>query len=155
MNEILHQLGNLIVGSVPTIVLFVLLIAAYNTLVRGPLEKTLAERRARTTGAVEQARGAISAAEAETGVYEDKLRSAKSAIYSMREEKLATWAREREQTLAGVRASSATQVEAARAAIAQSTAEARTQIESISGELSSRILAVLLPGEATARKVAQ
>lgn len=155
MNEILHQLAILIVGSVPTVILFVLLIVAYNLLVRGPLEKTLAERRARTTGAVEQARGAISAAEAETTVYEDRLRSAKSAIYSMREERLAAWAREREETLGGVRASSAAQVESARAAIAQSTADARFQIETTSNELSSRILAVLLPQDQTAQEAAQ
>ena len=155
MTEILHELESLMVDSVPTIILFVLLIMAYNLLVRGPLERILAERRARTTGAVEQARGAISAAEAETTVYEDKLRSAKSAIYTMREERLAAWAQEREQTLGGVRASSAEQIEAARVSLTQSTADARKQIEAISGELSSRILAVLLPGEATAQKAAQ
>ncbi len=155
MNEILHQLEALIVGSVPTIILFVLLIMVYNLLVRRPLDKTLAERRARTIGAVEQAQGAISAAEAETTVYEDKLRAAKSAIRGLREDRLAAWAQEREQTLGSVRASSAEQVEAARASIAQSTADARTQIEAISGELSSRILSVLLPDEASAHKVAQ
>ena len=57
-------------------ILFLLLVFAYSVLVRQPLERTLAERRARTTGAVEQARGAIAAAEAETAVYEDKLRAA-------------------------------------------------------------------------------
>lgn len=155
MNEILHQLGNLIVGSVPTMILFVLLIVAYNLMVRRPLDATLAERRARTTGAVEQARGAISAAEAETSVYEDKLRSAKGAIRAMREDRLALWAQERERTLSGVRASSAQQIEAARAEVAQSAAQARTQIEAASGDLSSRILAVLLPGGAGSREVAQ
>ena len=77
MDSIFHQLGELVLGSVPTIVLFVLLIVAYNALVRRPLERTLAERRSRTTGAVEQAREALAAAEAETAVYEDKVRGAK------------------------------------------------------------------------------
>jgi F-type H+-transporting ATPase subunit b len=45
--------------------------------VERPLERTLAERRARTSGAVEQARGAIAAAEAETTAYEEKLRAAR------------------------------------------------------------------------------
>ena len=45
---------------------FILLVAAYGLLVRRPLDKVLAERRARTSGAVEQARGAMAAAEAET-----------------------------------------------------------------------------------------
>ena len=62
--EILNQLGSLTLGSVPTIIFFLLLIGAYSFLVRRPLERMLAERRARTSGAVEQARAAISAAEA-------------------------------------------------------------------------------------------
>ena len=148
MNEILHQLGSLMVGSVPTIVLFVLLIAAYNLLVQGPLTRTLAERSARTTGAVEQARGAISAAEAETSVYEDKLRSAKSEIFAMREQRLAGWAKERAQALEAVRKQSAEQMDAARSSLAGSTADARGQIEAASGDLAARILAAVLPSGA-------
>ena len=68
-------------GSVPTMVFFIVLVVAYGLLVRqaaGP--RCCASGYARTTGAVEQARGAISAAEAETAVFEDKLRSAKREI---------------------------------------------------------------------------
>ena len=64
MDQILKQLGGLVLGSVPTVIFFILLVVLYGALVRRPLEKTLAERRARTSGAVEQARGAIAAAEA-------------------------------------------------------------------------------------------
>src|SRR6202020_3532503 len=80
MDQILQQLGGLVLGSVPTMVLFILLVAAYGLLVRRPLDRVLAERRARTSGAVEQARGAIAAAEAETSLYEDRLRAARSEI---------------------------------------------------------------------------
>jgi len=66
MDQILQQLGGLVLGSVPTMVLFILLVAAYGLLVRRPLDRVLAERRARTSGAVEQARSAIAAAEAES-----------------------------------------------------------------------------------------
>jgi F-type H+-transporting ATPase subunit b len=45
MDQILNQLGELVLGSVPTMVLFVLLVAAYNLLVRRPLDRVLAERR--------------------------------------------------------------------------------------------------------------
>ncbi len=145
MNEILHQLGNLVVGSVPTMILFVLLIVAYNLLVQQPLERILMERRARTIGAVEQARDAISAAEAETSVYEDRLRSAKSEIFAMRERRLAGWAKEREQALQMVRDRSAEQMKAARTSLEGSTAEARARIESASGDLAERILAAVLP----------
>ncbi|WP_433984923.1 hypothetical protein RBB78_11920 [Tunturiibacter empetritectus] len=72
MDQILNQLGGLVLGSVPTMVLFILLVAAYGLLVRRPLDRVLAERRARTSGAIEQARRAIAAAEAETAAYEEK-----------------------------------------------------------------------------------
>ncbi len=87
MNLILNELGGLALGSVPTIVLFLLTIAAYSLLVQRPLSKILAERRALTSGAVEQAKGAISAAEEKMAVYEEKLRAAKAEIRASREEK--------------------------------------------------------------------
>ena len=46
MDEILQQLGGLVLGSVPTMVLFILLVTAYGLLVRRPLDRVLAERRA-------------------------------------------------------------------------------------------------------------
>ncbi len=145
MDKILHQLGGLVLGSVPTMIFFVLLIAAYEALVRRPLEKTLAERRARTTGAVEQARGALSVAEAETTVYEDKLRGAKADLFAAREQRLQRWTEDREATLNEVRRSTQERVKSAKREIEDSVAVARTQIETMSGELSSRILHAVLP----------
>ncbi len=145
MDEILKKLSELVLGSVPTMVLFILLVAAYGLLVRRPLDKILAERRARTVGAVEQARGAISAAEAETAVYEDKLRAAKSEIFQVRDQKLKQWNAERDQALGEVRASMQARIRTARQEIETSTAAARQQIEGLSAELSMQILRAVLP----------
>lgn len=155
MDEILHQLGELVLGSVPTMVLFILLTAAYSVLVRRPLERVLAERKARTSGAVEQARGAMAAAEAETSAYEEKLRSAKREIFQARELKLKRWNEERDAAIAEVRAASQQRIQAARREIEESGAEARTKIESLSGELSSMILDAVMPGTAVTAEVAQ
>lgn len=145
MDQTLNQIGGLVLGSVPTIVLFLLLIAAYNFLVHRPLGKVLAERRARTSGAVEQARGAISAAEAETSVYEDKLRAAKSEIFETRDRKLKALAAEREAALEEARSSTQARVLNARLEIEQSAATARQQIEGASAALSAQILRAVLP----------
>jgi len=145
MDLIFHQLGGLVLGSVPTMILFVLLIAAYEALVRRPLDKTLEERRARTSGAVEQARGALAAAEAETTVYEDKLRSAKVALFADREQRLQRWSGEREAALNEVRRLAQERVKAAVGEIEESAGSARKQIEAMSAELSSRILRAVLP----------
>lgn len=155
MDEILHQLGELVLGSVPTMVLFVLLTAVYGVLVRRPLERVLAERRARTLGAVEQARGAMATAEAETSAYEEKLRNAKREIFEAREQKRKRWNEEREAALAEVREASQRRIQAARQEIEQSAADARAKIEGVSGELSSLVLNAVLPAEPVATEVAQ
>jgi F-type H+-transporting ATPase subunit b len=143
--EILHQLGGLVLGSVPTMVFFLLLVAAYGLLVRKPLDKTLAERRARTTGAVENARGAIAAAEAEATVYEEKLRSARSEIMAARERKLQQWQTERDQAVQGARDAAQARVNAAKQEIEGMSVSARKQIEEATAQLSEQILRAVLP----------
>jgi F-type H+-transporting ATPase subunit b len=143
--EILHQLGGLVVGSVPTMVFFILLVVAYGALVGRPLAKTLAERTARTTGAVEQARGAIAAAEAETTVYEDKLRSARSEIMAGRERRTQQWQAERDKAVEAARAIGQDRVKAARSEIEAASAGARKQIEEATAQLSDQILRAVLP----------
>ncbi len=143
--EILHQLGGLVLGSVPTMLLFILLVAAYGFLVRRPLEKTLAERRSRTSGAIEQARTAIAAAEAETTLYEEKLRAARSEIVAARERRLQQWQAERDQALESARAASLDKVKAARTEIEALSLDARKQIEQATAQLSEQIMRAVLP----------
>ena len=145
MDLIFKQLGELVLGSVPTMILFLLLVAAYGFLVRRPLDKMLAERRARTSGAVEQARGAIATAEAETSAYEEKLRAARAEIFAVRDQRLKQWAAERERALEQARQATRERVLAARQEIEQSATTAKTQIESMSAELSAQILKAVLP----------
>ena len=143
--EILHQLGGLVLGSVPTMVLFILLVTAYGLLVRRPLDQTLAERRARTSGAIEQARGAIAAAEAETSVYENKLRVARSEIMAARERRLQQWQAERDQALESARTTAQDRVKVARKEIESMSVGARKQIEEATAQLSEQILRAVLP----------
>ncbi len=155
MDQILKQLGELVLGSVPTMILFIALVVAYGVLVRRPLDKVLAERTARTTGAVEQAKGAIAAAEAETSVYEDKLRAAKQAIFQSREQKLKQWNADRDAALAQVRQATQEQIKAAKQEIEQSSAAARVQIEGLSAALTAQILKAVLPAGVTVSEVTQ
>lgn len=143
--EIVHQLGGLVLGSVPTMIFFILLVVLYGLLVRRPLEKTLAERRARTTGAVEQARGAISAAEAETQVYEDKLRAARADVIAAREHLLQQWNAERDAAVQQARSAAQEQVRSGRKQIDDSVVTARLQIEMATEMLSDQILRAVLP----------
>jgi len=145
MDQILNQLGGLVLGSVPTMIFFILLVISYGLLVRRPLDKVLAERRARTSGAIEQAKGAISAAEAETQVYEDKLRAARTEIFSARDAKLKQWSAERDAALEEVRNATQQRVAAARAEIERTASAARQQIETLSEALSEQVMRAVLP----------
>jgi F-type H+-transporting ATPase subunit b len=155
MDQILNELGGLVLGAVPTMILFILLVIAYGLLVRRPLDRILNERRARTSGAMEQAKGAMAAAEAETGAYEEKLRKAKTELFEARELRLKQWAAERETALEQVRKIAQERVSSARQGIEQSMGDAKSQIEDTSAELSSRVLAAVMPASAKPAEVAQ
>ena len=73
----LKQVGELLLGAIPTIVILLLLYAIYNLLVRRPLMRILDERRERTEGVVLKARADVAAAEAKTQDYEERLREAR------------------------------------------------------------------------------
>src|SRR5277367_2801640 len=150
MDQILNQLGGLVLGSVPTMVLFILLVAAYGFLVRRPLDRVLAERRARTSGAIDQARRAITAAEEETAAYEAKLRNARAELFQMRDKRLKQWNAEREAALAQARQHTHDRVRGAKQEIEQSAHEARLQIAGMSEELSSKIINAVLPADVRA-----
>jgi F-type H+-transporting ATPase subunit b len=145
MDDLLKQLGELFLGSMPTIVFFLLLVVAYGLLVRRPLDTVLGERRKRTSGAIEQAREAISVAESETTVFEDKLRAARTELFQAREQRLKQLATERDAALAAARTETQAKVAAARVVVEQSAAAGRQQIESFSAELSAQVLKAILP----------
>ena len=145
MDETLHQLEGLLLGSIPTIFLFLLLVIFYRLLVYGPLTRVLDERRERTEGAIEQANAATAAAAAKTQEYEAQLRAARSRIFQARQQKQQLWNRERDNAIAEAHAAAQRQVEEAKLALqAQTEAGHRTIKDSID-ELASDILAAVLP----------
>ena len=85
MDQTFRQLGELLLGSVPTIILFVLTYMAYRVILHKPLERALRERHDRTVGAMEKARADVAAAEAKTAEYERRLSEARSAIFKAQE----------------------------------------------------------------------
>jgi F-type H+-transporting ATPase subunit b len=143
--EILNQLGSLVLGAVPTAILFTLLVILYDVLLRRPMEKVLAERRERTFGAVDQARSAIAEAETRTAAYEQKLREARAQLASAREQRLKQLHGERDRVVEATRAQAQEMVRAARKEIEDSSTGARTQIEEATAELSQQILRALMP----------
>jgi F-type H+-transporting ATPase subunit b len=155
MEQIVNQLRDLFLGAVPTIVFFLLLVVAYGFLVRRPLDAVLAERRKRTSGAVDQARQAIAQAETETGTYEEKMRAARNELVRLREARLKQWAADREKTLSEARAETEAKVLAAKLALEKNAASARQQIEGMGAELSAQVLKAVLPAGVSGTGAAQ
>ena len=87
MDQTLHQLGELLLGSIPTVILVALLYALYTSIVHKPLRRVLEERRGKTEGAIEKSKADIAAAEARTSEYEQKLREARAAVFRAQEAK--------------------------------------------------------------------
>jgi len=77
MDEIIQQIEALLLGAVPTALLFIVLVLAYQFLLQGPLTRVLRERRARTQGAVEDAEKAIATAETKATEYAERLHQAR------------------------------------------------------------------------------
>jgi len=145
MDEILRQLVPLLIGSVPTMIIFLILVLAYKYILLGPLLKVLAERRSRTAGAVERAQAAIAAADAKAQEYEARLRAARAEIFHARENRIKAWNAERESALSDARQAARTRIIAEKAALAAQAATSRQEIERTVDTLASDILKAVLP----------
>ncbi len=145
MEEIFQQIGTLLLGATPTILLFVALVLAYQFLVQGPLNRALAERRVRTEGAIEKAHEAISRAEARAAEYAEKLRQARAEIFRMREAQDKQRNAEREAALDAARKAAGAKVSKARDEIGAEAENAKQAIQVSAGELANQVVRAVLP----------
>jgi F-type H+-transporting ATPase subunit b len=104
----------------------------------------LAERRARTQGAIEKARADVAAAEARTSEYEQKLRDARVALFKAQEARRAKASQLRAQAVADARYKAQSQIEAARAEIEQDKVAAKQTLEGEAGRLATEIIRTVL-----------
>jgi F-type H+-transporting ATPase subunit b len=146
MHETLQQLGRLLLGSVPTIIFMVLLYWIYAVVLHKPLVRTLAERRSRTEGAMEKARADVSAAEARTAEYEQRLREARMAVFKAQEARRQQALQARAAAVAEARTKAQSQVEQARGGIEKDKLAAQAGLQAQGGTLAAEIIrAVLRP----------
>ena len=143
--SILETVGHLVVGSIPTVILFIVLVLAYQFLVQGPLSRTLRERYARTQGAVEEAHKAISRAEERAQEYAVKLRQARAEIFKMREQRIKQWTAERDAALDVARKAAGQKVAQAKAEVDVEADKARVSIQASASELAGRVVRAVLP----------
>jgi F-type H+-transporting ATPase subunit b len=144
MDPLLRQVGELLLGAVPTAALLLLLYAVYSTLVGKPLKHVLEQRRERTEGAVLKARADIAAAEAKTQEYEQHLREARLAVFKAQETRRQAAQKARAAAVAEARERSQQQIRDARAVIEQDMDAARQSLRSEADRLASDIIRTIL-----------
>jgi F-type H+-transporting ATPase subunit b len=148
MPLILHQIESLLLGAIPTMILFIVLVLAYQFLVQGPLTATLKKRRDLTEGAMEEAQQAIAHAEARTSEYAEKLRLARVEAYKVREQRVKQWSAERDAALDAARKVAGDKLAQARAEIEAEVVNARQAIQASASELAGQVVRAVLPAAA-------
>jgi F-type H+-transporting ATPase subunit b len=144
MDQTLRQLGELLLGAVPTVILMALLYVLYTAIVHKPLGRVLDERRSKTEGAVEKAKADIAAAEARTSEYELRLREARTTLFLAQEARRKAALDARTAAMNEARAKAQAQVQAAKSDIEKDrqAAEAglQAQVQTLATEIIRRVL---------------
>lgn len=148
MQLIIQQLGGYFIAAVPTALLFIVLVLAYEFLVQKPLTATLKLRRARTQGAVEDAHKAIELAEQRAAEYAAKLRQARAEIFRAREDRIKQWNAERDGALEAARKAAGAKVSQAKAELETEAARAQQAIQASVADLAGQVVRAILPATA-------
>lgn len=144
MEQTLKQLGELLLGAIPTVVLLLALYGLYHVILHKPLESILAERRKRTQGAVEQARADIAIAATRATEYETRLREARLAVFKALDNRRKQAIEARTAAVAQARERSHQQIATAKAELDQETANARATLHAESDRIASQIIQAVL-----------
>ncbi len=145
MQDILQKVAELLIGAIPTALLFIVLVFAYQFLMQGPLTAVLEKRRALTEGAREDARKAVAQAEARTAEYAEKLRLARADAYKIREQRVKQWNAERDAALDAARKAAGQKARQAKAELENEAAAARQAIQAAAADLAGLAVRAVLP----------
>ena len=137
--DMVHQLGELFLGALPTVVLIVIFYLILKPLFFKPLLAVMAEREARSIGAQKAAETAQTAAAEKVKQYQEALRQARAKVYAEQETARKKLLDERAAQIKEARAKSAAEVGAAKERVARELALARQDLEPSVAQLASEI----------------
>jgi F-type H+-transporting ATPase subunit b len=142
--EILHQIGQLFLQAVPTIVIVLLFYFFLRWAFFNPIQKAMAERTARIEGARAEAAAMEAEAKQELDTYHSAIRKARGQIYAEQEAARQAVLDERTRLLTAMRHRVQEDVNAAKKRIAIEAAAARADIERDSPALAAQIAQTIL-----------
>ena len=152
MGEMGHQLGELFLGAVPTVLILLVLYFILKSLFFRPLLAVMAEREARTAGAQKAAEAAQSAAAEKVKQYHEALKQARAKVYAEQEAARKKLLDERAALVKASRNLAASEVSAAKEKVAKEMAAAKRELEAgtpqLAAEIVKRVMEPTMPGGA-------
>ena len=146
MQEIVHQLGELFLQAVPTVLIVLAFYLMLRALFFKPLLAVMAERDARTAGARKAAAAAEAAAGEKVKQYQEALKKARAQVYTEQEAARKKLLDERAALLKQARSEAATEVAAGKERVAKELAVALQELKASVGQLAAEIARRVLQG---------
>jgi F-type H+-transporting ATPase subunit b len=138
--QIVHQLGELFLQAVPTILILLVFYLVLRALFFKPLLRVMDEREARTSGARREAEVAQAAAAGKVKQYQDALRHERGEVYKEQEAARKKLLDERAAQLKEARSKAALELATAKERVAKDLLAARQDVEASIGALSAEIV---------------
>jgi len=138
---IVHQLGELFLGAVPTVLLILIFYFIMKSLFFKPLLKVMAERELRSIGAEKAAEAAQNAAAEKLKQYQDALKQERAKLYAEQEAERKKWLDERAALVKDARSKSAVEVSSGKERVAAELLAARRDMEAGISQLAAEIAA--------------
>jgi F0F1-type ATP synthase membrane subunit b/b' len=142
--EMLHQLEDLFLEAVPTVIIVLLFYAVLKYTFFQPLMKAMDERSALTEGARREAEASQVAAREKVHSYEEALKKARAAVYAEQDVARRGILDERANKVRDARTKAMEHVQSQKDAIAKEVAAARTQLEVTTPDLAAEMVRTLI-----------
>jgi F0F1-type ATP synthase membrane subunit b/b' len=139
MQEIVHQLGELFLQAVPTVLIILLFYFILRAIFFKPLLQVMAERDSRTVGAQKAAEAAQAAAADKVKQYQEALNQARGQVYAEQEATRKKLLDERAAHLKEARTAAAAEVSGAKNRVAGELNAARQDIQASVAQLAAEI----------------
>ncbi len=139
MHEIVHQLGELFLQAVPTVLIVFLFYLILRAAFFGPLLRVMHARDELTRGTQKAAEAAQAAAAEKRKQYQDALKQARTQFYAEQDAARRRLLDERNMMLKDARIRAAEQVQIAKSRVAGELAAARREVAATSGQLAAEI----------------
>ena len=148
MESLVTAVGALLVRAIPTFVIVYLLYRYLIVMFFRPLEKTLAQREAETSGARKLAEDSLRRAEARAAEYEEKLRAERGQLYQEQEQLRKSVRDEQAAALASMREKAGARIKEAHLTLEHRLKTETANLDIQSDALAEQIARAVLTGSA-------